>query len=210
MSAVFAACEAITDSDENDACNDPVNELTECGRCQVWENEKRDRENEKREIEERQVIRRKWRHWLKCTGQNMPSWRKKTTSFGAKWSSSKESLGKEKKKPKRQQHQSSPNAASKVEAATKTKTATQPESATKPKAGGTSSGCSVTMSVTRIVSRFKYYVLKISLISFLFTKGQPMTHFFAYVLCSNQGDSSLNREFADLNSNHFKKFLSSV
>ena len=102
--------------------------------------------------------------------------------------------------------ESSPNAASKVEAATKTKTATQPESATKPKAGGTSSGCSVTMSVSRIVGRFKYYVLKISLISFLFTKGQPMTHFFAYVLCSNQGDSSLNREFADLNSNHFKKF----
>lgn len=94
--------------------------------------------------------------------------------------------------------ESSPDAASKV------------ESATKPKTGGTSSGCSVTMSVTRIVSRFKYYVLKISLISFLFTKGQPMTHFFAYVLCSNQGDSSLNREFADLNSNHFKKFLSSV
>ena len=78
--------------------------------------------------------------------------------------------------------ESSPNAASKVEAATKTKTATQPESATKPKAGGTSSGCSVTMSVTRIVSRFKYYVLKISLISFLFTKGQPMTRFFC--LCA--------------------------
>ena len=60
--------------------------------------------------------------------------------------------------------------------------ASKVESATKPKAGGTSSGCSVTMSVTRIVSRFKYYVLKISLISFLFTKGQPMTHFFC--LCA--------------------------